>query len=125
MLSVILVVIEALLALFVSWLVASIPVWVGAKLFSASASIGKAMVATLVALIVFFLLVTITSPLLSTFSLVVGFLGVLLVFKAIFSVGWGGALGIAFFATLVAFALVFLLGLMSVFLHPSIIHHIP
>jgi hypothetical protein len=82
------------------------------------------MIATFVGLFVFFILVAITSPVLATFSLVIGFIGVLLVFKSIFNVGWGGALGIAFIAALIAFILTFVLGLAGLFIHPTLIHRL-
>ncbi|ARM77195.1 hypothetical protein [Acidianus manzaensis] len=92
-------VIRSLIFFIIEWIIISIPVWLASKFFSKDSSFLRAMVATLGGIIVFgiiiFILDFIGIPLL---GLVLGFIGILFVFKSIFDVGWLGALGIAILA---------------------------
>jgi len=78
-----------LIGVLVAWLIASIPVWVGAKVVGGDASIGKAMIATLAATIVFSILLVIFGVFSRTVGFIAGFIGILAVFKAILRT-WGG-----------------------------------
>ncbi|MCG2909014.1 MAG: hypothetical protein L7G92_00230 [Stygiolobus sp.] len=68
------------------------------------------MAATLLSIIVFAVIVFIFAfisaiigiPILSLLGIVLGFIGVLAVYKALFDVGWLGALGIAFVAFIIS-----------------------
>ena len=103
-------IIEVIIGFLVAWIIASIPVWLASKLFSNESSFPRAMAATLLSIIVFgvivfifaFISVIIGIPILSLLGIVLGFIGVLAVYKAIFDVGWLGALGIAFVAFIIS-----------------------
>ena len=103
-------IIEVIIGFLVAWIIASIPVWLASKLFSNESSFPRAMAATLLSIIVFgvivfifaFISVIIGIPTLSLLGIVLGFIGVLAVYKAIFDVGWLGALGIAFVAFIIS-----------------------
>ena len=103
-------IIEVIIGFLVAWIIASIPVWLASKLFSNESSFPRAMAATLLSIIVFavivFIFVFISAiigiPILSLLGIVLGFIGVLAVYKAIFDVGWLGALGIAFVAFIIS-----------------------
>jgi len=103
-------IIEVIIGFLVAWIIASIPVWLASKLFSNESSFPRAMAATLLSIIVFAVIVFIFAfisaiigiPILSLLGIVLGFIGVLAVYKAIFDVGWLGALGIAFVAFIIS-----------------------
>ncbi|WP_246263789.1 hypothetical protein [Metallosphaera tengchongensis] len=103
-----------IISIIITWIIASVPVWLSAKLFSSKASLGKAMVATLVGLIAFFVLDRVISPFSHFIALIIGFLAVLWVFKTVFDVGWLSSLGItivAFIITIVILVILAVLGL--------------
>lgn len=103
-------IIEVIIGFLVAWIIASIPVWLASKLFSNESSFPRAMAATLLSIIVFAVIVFIFAfisaiigiPILSLLGIVLGFIGVLAVYKALFDVGWLGALGIAFVAFIIS-----------------------
>jgi hypothetical protein len=103
-------IIEVIIGFLVAWIIASIPVWLASKLFSNESSFPRAMAATLLSIIVFAVVVFIFAfisaiigiPILSLLGIVLGFIGVLAVYKALFDVGWLGALGIAFVAFIIS-----------------------
>jgi hypothetical protein len=110
-----------LIGVLVAWLIASIPVWVGAKVVGGDASIGKAMIATLAATIVFSILLVIFGVFSRTVGFIAGFIGILAVFKAIFNVGWGGAFLTAIIAFIVFIIMIIVLAAIGLSL-PMIIH---
>ncbi|WP_252896781.1 hypothetical protein [Metallosphaera hakonensis] len=75
-----------ILSLFISWIIASVPVWLSAKLFSSKASLGKALIATFVGLLIFLILDRLISPFSHLIALLVGFVGILWIFKIVFDV---------------------------------------
>ena len=103
-------IIEVIIGFLVAWIIASIPVWLASKLFSNESSFPRAMAATLLSIIVFGVIVFIFAfisaiigiPILLLLGIVLGFIGVLAVYKALFDVGWLGALGIAFVAFIIS-----------------------
>ncbi|MEM0063627.1 hypothetical protein [Metallosphaera cuprina] len=105
-------IIEVLIFIFsliITWVIVSVPVWLSAKLFSSHASLGKAMLATFLALLIFFLLARLISPLSHLLGLLIGFVAVLWVFKEIFDVGWLSALGIAIVTFIITIILLIIL----------------
>ncbi|AWR93532.1 hypothetical protein [Acidianus brierleyi] len=91
-----------LVSLIIAWIIISFPIWISAKFFNSSASLGKAMIATIAGLIVFYILSAIFGLILPfPIPQIIGFLGILWVFKNIFNVGWGGAFGIAILAAII------------------------
>ncbi len=99
-----------LISLIIAWVIISFPIWVSAKFFNSSASLGKAMIATIAGLIVFYML-SIIFGLILPFPIpqIIGFLGILWVFKNIFNVSWGRALGIAFLAAIIVIIINFVI----------------
>jgi hypothetical protein len=104
--------IEALLitiiVLIVGWVIISIPLWLAAKALTAGkATLGAAMLGTLLGIFVFTFIYFLTYVVSSTFvdqatagavSLLIGFLAFLALYKGLFKVGWIGALAIAILA---------------------------
>jgi len=116
----------ALILILVMWLLVSIPVWLASKVIARRSTIGGAMIATLVGVIVYLVIAAIFSLVSPVLGVVLGLLGVLLVFKSVFGVGWLGALGIALLAVIfwvVILAIISLLGLSLSFpLHLPLSH---
>jgi|BEDMetMinimDraft_2_1075160.scaffolds.fasta_scaffold09661_1 hypothetical protein len=116
----------ALILILVMWLLVSIPVWLASKVIARRSTIGRAMIATLVGVIVYLVIAAIFSLVSPVLGVVLGLLGVLLVFKSVFGVGWLGALGIALLAVIfwvVILAIISLLGLSLSFpLHLPLTH---
>ncbi|ABP94752.1 MULTISPECIES: hypothetical protein [Metallosphaera] len=98
-----------ILSLIIAWVIASVPVWLSAKLFSSKASLGKAMVATFVGILAFLILDRLISPFSHLIALIVGFIAVLWVFKTIFDVGWLSSLGIAIVAFVITMIILVIL----------------
>ncbi len=106
--------IEALLitiiVLIVGWIIISIPLWLAAKAMTGGrATLGAAMLGTLLGIFVFTLIYFLTYVVSSTFvsqstagavSLLFGFLAFLALYKGLFNVGWIGALAIAILAVI-------------------------
>jgi len=99
-----------IVTLVILWVVVSIPVYAAGKLItSGRTGFGSAMGATLggalVYLIILFGVAFLLTPFLGTFAPILGFLlaiiGWLAVYRASFSTGWLGALGIVVLAWLV------------------------
>ncbi len=106
--------IEALLitiiVLIVGWIIISIPLWLAAKAMTGGrATLGAAMLGTLLGIFVFTLIYFLTYVVSSTLvsqstagavSLLFGFLAFLALYKGLFNVGWIGALAIAILAVI-------------------------
>ena len=102
------------------WVVVSIPVYLAGRIVAKRrAGIGRAMGATLLGPIVYFIVLLGSGAFLSAFlgglasvaALLLAFLAWLGVYKSIFRTGWLGALGIAIIAIIVFIVLALLLGL--------------
>jgi len=116
--------IEALLitiiVLIVGWIIISIPLWLAAKALTAGkATLGAAMLGTLLGVLVFTLIYFLTYVVSSTFvdqatagafSLLFGFLAFLALYKGLFNVGWIGALAIAILAVIFTLILAVVIG---------------
>ncbi|BDB99234.1 hypothetical protein [Saccharolobus caldissimus] len=99
----------------IAWIIISIPTWIAAKIITPStANFGRAMLATLVGIIVFVifeLLFSIISPII---GIIMGFIAFIGVYKVIFNTGWIQAFGIAILAVIVTFIIAFILGLLGI-----------
>ncbi|BCU70939.1 hypothetical protein [Stygiolobus caldivivus] len=105
----------ALLTFIIAWVITSIPVWIASKAFSKDSSFGRALLATLMAYIVFSILVFIFTFIgLPLIGVIVGFIGILAVLKSVFDTGWLGALGIAILAVIVYIIIAFILALLGI-----------
>ncbi|NWG09123.1 MAG: hypothetical protein HXX80_02220 [Nitrososphaerales archaeon] len=106
--------IVVLVVLIVLWIAVSIPVYIAAKMVTGGkASLGQAMIATLLGPIVFAIVQTIVILFLgflgvgpaALLALVLAFIAWLWVYKSSFKTGWLQALGIALLAVVVFFVL--------------------
>jgi hypothetical protein len=121
----------AIITFLIAWIIDSIPVWLAAKFFSNQDSFIKAMVATLVGIIVFDIIFAIFTiglavfigPLASLIGIILAFIGLLLVFKLVFDVGWLGALGIAIMSVIIFIIVAFILSLIGIGI-PNLFHRI-
>ena len=108
-------IIATIILFIISWVIVSIPVWLAAKVVSRNGTFGRAMAATLLATIVFVIVVAVFGfihfPLI---GLLLGIIGVLAVFKSVFDTGWGGALAIAILAFIIYVIIAFILALIGV-----------
>ena len=115
---------EALLitivVLIVGWIIISIPLWLAAKALTAGkATLGAAMLGTLLGVLIFSIVYFLTYIVSSTFinqgtasavSLLFGFLAFLALYKGLFHVGWIGALAIAILAVIFTAILAVIIG---------------
>lgn len=98
-----------IIGFIISWIIISIPVWLASKVFSNESSFPRAMAASLLSIIVFAIIIAIFAfiavilglPLIVLLGIVLGFIGVLGVYKSVFDVGWLGAFGIAILAFII------------------------
>lgn len=80
----------------ITWVIVTIPVWLASKFFSKNSSFLRALLATFAAVIIFAIIYGIFAVIkLPLLGVLLGFIGILFVFKNVFEVGWLGALGIA------------------------------
>ena len=99
-----------IIVLLIGWVIISIPLWLAAKVMTGGkATIGAAMLGTLLGVLVFAFIYFLTFVVSSTFvsqatagavSLFFGFLAFLALYKGLFNVGWIGALAIAILAVI-------------------------
>ncbi len=110
-----------ILMLFIAWMFASIPVYIAAKIIvGKKASMGKAMIATLIGPIVFTIVMVLSSITLHLFlgglasilAVILAFLAWLASYKAIFDVGWIGALSIAIVSSMVFILIIVVLNML-------------
>jgi len=103
-------IVGVIVGFLIAWIIISIPVWLASKLFSSESSFPRAMAASLLSIIVFaiivaifaFIALVVNNPFVLPIGFIVGFIGILGVYKAIFDVGWLGALGIAILAFIIS-----------------------
>lgn len=114
-----------ILMLIIAWIFASIPVYVAARIIvGKKASMGKAMLATLVGPIVFTIAMVLSSitlylflgELSSLLAIILAFLAWLASYKTIFDVGWIGALSIAIVSSIIFLIIVIALSALFTFL---------
>lgn len=116
-----------ILMLFIAWIFASIPVYIAARIIvGKKASMGKAMLATLVGPIVFTIAIVLSSitlylflgELSSLLAIILAFLAWLASYKTIFDVGWIGALSIAIVSSIIFLIIVIALSALFTVLAP-------
>jgi hypothetical protein len=110
-----------ILMLFIAWIFASIPVYIAARIIAGKkASMGKAMMATLIGPIVFTIVMVLLSVTLHLFlgglasilAVALAFLAWLASYKAIFDVGWIGALSIAIISSIIFLVIIVVLSIL-------------
>ena len=108
-----------LVGLLILWLIISIPVYVsGWVVTGGNTSIGRAMLATLLGPIVYFVVLLITGVALGAFiggsafviAIAIAFIALLSVYKSIFRTGWLGAFAIAVVSIIIFTILVLFMG---------------
>ncbi|MEM2848763.1 MAG: hypothetical protein QXI36_00630 [Candidatus Bathyarchaeia archaeon] len=116
-----------ILMLLIAWIFASIPVYIAARIIvGKKASMGKAMLATLVGPIVFTIAMVLSSitlylflgELSSLLAMMLAFLAWLASYKTIFDVGWIGALSIAIVSSIIFLIIVVALSALFTALAP-------
>ncbi len=100
-----------LFLIIITWFLISIPVWVASKIVSRKGSLGRAMIATLVSIIVFLVLFGVLSPINKIFASLIALIGILAVYKSVFEVGWLGAFLITIISFLILIAMSLIAGL--------------
>jgi len=111
-----------IVALILGWIIASIPVYLAAKLFGSDASFLRAMgavllsgiVAVIIIIIFLFISAAYGSFLLIILGLVVAFIAVLGVYKSMLNVGWGAAFGIIIVSIIIGFIFNLILSLFGI-----------
>ena len=111
-----------IVALILGWIIASIPVYLAAKLFGSDASFLRAMgavllsgiVAVIIIIIFLFISAAYGSFLLIILGLVVAFIAVLGVYKSMLNVGWGAAFGIIIVSVIIGFIFNLILSLFGI-----------
>jgi len=108
--------------LILGWVISAIPVYLAAKLFGSDASFLKAMgavllsgiVATIIIVIFLFISAAYKSFILSISGLIIDFIAVLGVYKSMFNVSWGAALGIIIVSAIIVFIFNLILSLFGI-----------
>jgi hypothetical protein len=111
-----------IVALILGWIIASIPVYLAAKLFGSDASFLRAMgavllsgiVAVIIIKIFAFISIAYKSFILGILGLIIAFIAVLGVYKSMFNVGWGAAFGIIIVAIIIGFIFNLILSLFGI-----------
>ena len=116
---------EIAVALFVAWIIVSIPAWIAGKVVTkGKATFGEAMLATLLGPIVYVVVLVITDFLLGglgsagyIIGFVLAFIAWVWIYKALFKTGWLGGFAIAILALIVfVIMLIIIVVLLSVLL---------
>ncbi|MBS7611031.1 hypothetical protein KEJ27_02285 [Candidatus Bathyarchaeota archaeon] len=116
-----------ILMLLIAWIFASIPVYIAARIIvGKKASMGKAMLATLIGPIVFTIVIALSSIILYLFlgelssilAIILAFLAWLASYKTIFDVGWTGALSIAIVSSIIFLIIIVALSALFAVLAP-------
>ncbi|KAA8922734.1 MAG: hypothetical protein F6Q11_03490 [Thermoplasma sp.] len=105
------------IAIVLTLIIASVPVWIAGKLVSRRSTFGQAMAATLLSIIIFYVFFFIFSLFTPFIGIIFGFIGSLWVFKEVYGIGWIDSLALAIIAIFIAVVISLLLG---VFLFPII-----
>jgi hypothetical protein len=117
-------------ALFIAWIIVSIPAWIAGKLVTkGKATFGKAMLATLLGPIVYVIALVVLDLLLGgvfgsigyIVAFVLAFVAWVWVYKSIFNTGWLGGLAIAILAIIVFIVLLIIIGILLVGIMPNLL----
>jgi hypothetical protein len=117
-------------ALFVIWIIVSIPAWIAGKAVTkGKATFGQAMLATLLGPIVYIIALVVLELLLGglfgsigyIIAFVLAFVAWVWVYKATFKTGWLGGLAIAILAIIVFIALLIIIGILLVGIVPNLL----
>jgi hypothetical protein len=107
--------------LILGWIIASVPVYLAAKLFGSDASFLRAMGAVLLSGIVAVIIIIIFAFISAAYGivliilgLVVAFIAVLGVYKSMLNVGWGAAFGIIIVSIIIGFIFNLILSLFGI-----------
>jgi hypothetical protein len=102
----------AIILFLFSWIIVSIPIWLGAKVIApSSATFGRALIASLAGFIIFSIFNALFSLLgLGIIGIIIAFIILLAVYKSIFSTSWLGALGIIIIAFIITLIIIVILG---------------
>ncbi|MCH4815938.1 MAG: hypothetical protein QXY87_12045 [Saccharolobus sp.] len=107
--------IGAIIAFIIAWIVISIPTWLAGKVVAPrTTTFGRAMLATLIGVIVYAIFTALFSLISPIIGVIIGFIAFLGVYKVVFNTGWVQALGIAILAIIVAIIILFILGLIGI-----------
>ncbi|MCY0852116.1 MAG: hypothetical protein OWQ34_05195 [Thermoplasma acidophilum] len=105
------------IAIILTLIIASVPVWIAGKFVSKRSTFGQAMAATLLSIIIFYIFFFVFSLFTPFIGMIFGFIGSLWVFKEVYRIGWIDSLALAIIAIFIAVVISLLLG---VFLFPVI-----
>ncbi len=117
-------------ALFIVWVIVSIPAWIAGKLVTrGKATFGQAMLATLLGPIVYVIALVVLDLLLGgvfgsigyIIAFVLAFVAWVWVYKSIFNTGWLGGLAIAILAIIVFIVLLIIIGILLVGIMPNLL----
>jgi hypothetical protein len=117
-------------ALFIAWIIVSIPAWIAGKLVTrGKATFGQAMLATLLGPIVYVIALVVLDLLLGgvfgsigyIVAFVLAFVAWVWVYKSIFNTGWLGGLAIAILAIIVFIVLLIIIGILLVGIMPNLL----
>ncbi len=117
-------------ALFIAWIIVSIPAWIAGKLVTkGKATFGQAMLATLLGPIVYVIALVVLDLLLGgvfgsigyIVAFVLAFIAWIWVYKSIFNTGWLGGLAIAILAIIVFIVLLIIIGILLVGIMPNLL----
>jgi hypothetical protein len=117
-------------ALFIAWIIVSIPAWIAGKLVTrGKATFGQAMLATLLGPIVYVIALVVLDLLLGGVfgsigyiaAFVLAFVAWVWVYKSIFNTGWLGGLAIAILAIIVFIVLLIIIGILLVGIMPNLL----
>jgi hypothetical protein len=126
----ILEIVEIAVALFVVWIIVSIPAWIAGKVVTkGEANFREAMLATLLGPIIYIIVLVAADLLLGGLlgstgyivAFILAFIAWVWVYKAIFKTGWLGGFAIAILALIVFVVMLFILGILLVGLVPNLL----
>ncbi len=108
----IIIAISFIISILVVWIVASIPLWLASKVIVGKrSSMGQALASMMLASIVFFIYFFLFSFFTPVVGGLIGFIGVLGVFKSVYRIGWLESFYLAIIAVFMAVVIFFILNL--------------
>ncbi|BAB59377.1 TVG0245034 [Thermoplasma volcanium GSS1] len=111
------------ISVLVTLIIASVPVWVAAKIVAKRSTFGQAVAATLLSLIIFFILLFVFSIFTPFIGGIFGFIGALWVFRKVYNIGWVDSLALTIIAIFIAIMIYIILGaFLFPVIHTSMIH---
>ena len=123
-------ILEIAVALFVVWIIVSIPAWIAGKVVTkGKATFGRAMLATLLGPIIYIIALVVLDLFLGGLfgsigyivAFVLAFVAWVWVYKAVFKTGWLGGLAIAILALIVFIVLLIIIGILLVGIMPNLL----